>query len=61
MTIRCDRDGVRLDAFLSEQDLGLSRSALQRLLEEGQILVSGRPVKKNYKTRSGDVIDGTFP
>ena len=61
MTIRCDRDGVRLDAFLSEQDLGLSRSALQRLLEEGQILVSGRPVKKNYKTRSGDVIDVTVP
>ena len=61
MTIRCDRDGVRLDAFLSEQDLGLSRSALQRLLEEGQILVNGKPVKKNYKTRSGDVIDVTVP
>ena len=61
MTIRCDREGVRLDAFLVEQDLGLSRSALQKLLEEGQILVSGRPVKKNYKTRSGDVIDVTVP
>ena len=61
MTIRCDRDGVRLDAFLSEQNLGLSRNALQRLLEEGQVLVNGRPVKKNYKTHSGDEIDLTVP
>ena len=61
MTIPCDREGVRLDAFLVAQDLGLSRSALQKLLEEGQILVNGRPVKKNYKTHAGDTIDLTVP
>ena len=54
MTILCETEGVRLDAFLAARDLGLSRSALQKLLEDGAVRVDGRPVKKNYKTRLGD-------
>jgi 23S rRNA pseudouridine1911/1915/1917 synthase len=54
MTILCDRDGLRLDAFLAEQDLGLSRSALQKLLDSGAVTLNGKTVKKNYKTHAGD-------
>ena len=32
MTILCDRDGLRLDAFLADSHLGLTRSALQKLM-----------------------------
>lgn len=61
MKILCDITGVRLDAFLSEQETGLSRSAAQKLVENGNVLVNGSPVKKNYKTRAGDEIDLTVP
>ncbi len=61
MRILCDREGVRLDAFLAAQDLGLTRSALQKLLESGSVLVDGTPAKKNYRTRTGDQIELTVP
>ena len=61
MTILCETEGVRLDAFLAARDLGLSRSALQKLLEDGAVRVDGRPVKKNYKTRLGDAIEIEIP
>ena len=61
MTIRCDTAGLRLDAFLAEQGLGLTRSAIQKLMEAGEILVGGVSVKKNYKTRAGDEITLELP
>ncbi len=61
MTILCDAAGVRLDAFLPEQMPDLSRSAVQKLLESGDILVNGGPVKKNYRTRAGDEITVNLP
>lgn len=60
MTILCETEGVRLDAFLAEQ-ADLTRSAVQKLLEHGGILVNGTAVKKNYKTRLGDEIALTLP
>lgn len=61
MTIRCDREGLRLDAFLSDTLEGQSRSAVQNLLEQGCILVNGKISKKNYKTRLGDTISVDLP
>ena len=61
MTILCEEAGLRLDAFLAEAQLGLTRSALQKLMEAGAITVNGSPVRKNYKTRSGDLIEVTPP
>lgn len=61
MTLRCDQDGVRIDAFLAAAVPELSRSAAQQLLEKGQVFVSGTPVKKNYKTRMDDEITLELP
>ncbi len=61
MTILCDRDGLRLDAFLADSHLGLTRSALQKLMETGAVTVNGAPVRKNYKTHAGDRIEVTPP
>ena len=49
--------GVRLDAFLAERIEGWSRSRLQRLIENGDVLVNEKPVKASYKLRDGDEID----
>ena len=53
--------GERLDAFLARSVEGLTRSAAQRLLEEGAVTSGGRPLKKSEKTASGQVIEVVLP
>ena len=53
--------GIRIDAWVSEQMPELTRSAAQRLLAEGMILVNGKAPKKNYKVNAGDTITVTIP
>jgi 23S rRNA pseudouridine1911/1915/1917 synthase len=47
-------DTARLDRFLAERLAELSRSAVQRLIDHGQVTVNGEPVKASYKVRAGD-------
>lgn len=53
--------GLRLDKYLTDKLPEYSRSYIQKLLEDGQILVNGRPSKSNYKLRNGDMITVTIP
>ena len=53
--------GERLDAFLARSVEGLTRSAAQRLLEEGAVTGGGRPLKKSEKTAPGQVIQVVLP
>ena len=48
---------TRLDAYLTTQIDGWSRSRLQRLIEDGDVLVNGRTVKPAYKLRPEDEIE----
>ena len=52
-----DESGKRLDAFLAEQVEGWSRSRLQRLIDNGDVLVNEKEAKPSYKVREGDEID----
>jgi len=61
MTLFADVDGERLDAFLARSADGLTRSAAQRLMEEGCVLLRGRPGKKNDKLNIGDEVSVTLP
>ena len=61
LTLLSDRAGERADAFLARCVPDLTRSAAQRLLEEGAVTLAGRPVKKNYKTMEGDVLEVALP
>ncbi len=57
-----DKDaGIRLDRFLSEKPELPSRSYLQRLIGEGQVLVDRRPVKSNYRLQAGKEITVSVP
>ena len=60
-TLIADRAGERADAFLARTVPDLTRSAAQRLLEEGAVTVNGVAVKKNYKTNPGDQVVFTLP
>lgn len=61
MTLIADRAGERLDAFLARSELGLSRSAVQKLMEEGCVRLSGKPGRKNDRLNVGDVVEVTLP
>ena len=49
--------GERIDRWLVENVEELTRSSVQRLIEEGCVLVNQKPTSKNYKLRLGDVVD----
>lgn len=53
--------GKRLDAFLAENMEGKTRSAIQKLMEQGKVLVNGNPGSKNYKLKAGDAIQVEVP
>ena len=61
MILHADAGGERLDAFLARCVEGLTRSSAQRLLEEGNVRLNGRPAKKNDKLKPGDEISVTLP
>ena len=53
--------GIRIDRYLSEQMPELSRSYVQKLIKDKRVLISGNPVKANYKVAAGDVIELKLP
>lgn len=56
-----EQTGERIDRFLSAQDTGLTRSAVQKLIEDGGVTVGGKNVAKNYKLRNGDKVEIIIP
>lgn len=52
--------GERIDRFLSDSQ-DLTRSFLQKILKEGEVIVNGKSVKSNYKLRKGDRIEFEIP
>ena len=61
MILYADIPGERLDAFLARCAESMSRSAAQKLIEEGQVLRNGKKGKKNDKLNPGDAIEYTVP
>ena len=50
-------EGKRLDAFLSEKIEKWSRSRLQKLIDEADVLVNQKQSKSSYKIRANDEIE----
>ncbi|MBM6722400.1 RluA family pseudouridine synthase [Pseudoflavonifractor phocaeensis] len=61
LRLKVDAPGQRADQFLAAALPQLTRSAAQKLLEEGAVTLNGRPVKKNYKTAPGDELVVVLP
>ena len=61
MTLTADTSGERLDAFLARSMEGMSRSAVQRLIEDGNVLRGGKRCRKNDRLELGDVLTVTLP
>ena len=61
MILTADISGERLDAFLARRGENLTRSAAQKLIDEGQVRVNGKPGKKNNRLAPGDQVEYTIP
>ena len=60
-TVTGEGEASRLDAFLSAQLDGLSRSHIQKILKGGGVLVNGRPQKSSYRVAPGDQVELEVP
>jgi hypothetical protein len=57
-TVGTEDDGERVDVVITTRAPSLSRTKVQRLLEQGHVTIAGQIVKKtNHRLRSGDVIE----
>ena len=46
----------RLDKFILEQDLKITRSYIKKLIEDGNITVNGKIEKSGYSLKEKDVV-----
>jgi len=51
-----EEGSVRLDKQIAKLNNELSRMAIQRMIDDGQIQVNGKTVKPSYKVNIGDII-----
>ena len=61
MILYADTADERLDAFLARNVEGMTRSSAQKLLEDGCVLLCGKPGKKNSRLKPGDEIRLALP
>jgi 23S rRNA pseudouridine1911/1915/1917 synthase len=60
-TIDDAQQGSRLDSFLAASIAEISRTRLQRAIEDGDVLVNDRPAKSSYRLRLGDRLEIDLP
>ena len=60
-TVTADRPNERADQLLARVVDGLTRSAAQKLLEEGRVSANGKPLKKNARPDVGAVLAVDIP
>jgi 23S rRNA pseudouridine1911/1915/1917 synthase len=61
VVLRVEELAERLDRHLAQELEGVSRSAAQRLIRRGAVLVNSAPAKASYKLETGDVIRVELP
>jgi 23S rRNA pseudouridine1911/1915/1917 synthase len=55
------KEKERLDKFLTQNIVSLSRTRLQKLIEDGQVLVNGKPVKASHLVLPGEKVEVFIP
>lgn len=54
-------ESTRIDQYLAVQYPDYSRSVIKKVIDDGGVVVNGKPVKASYKVRSGDHVKITLP
>ena len=61
LTVAPEDEGARLDSYLASCVQGISRSAFQRLIEDGCVTVDGSPSRPSQKVKAGEVVRYSVP
>jgi len=56
LVVNAESSGERLDSYIASNVDGLSRTAVKRLIEEGNIKINEKDQKVSYKVQENDVI-----
>jgi len=56
-----DMEGERLDSFVAEVLVDLSRSTVQNLIKAGQVRVDGKKVRPSYRVGQGQQVEVELP
>ena len=59
--VKNEDKGKRLDRYVTEQNAEITRTAVQRLIDEKNILVNGKEQKVSYKVNENDVVEVEIP
>ncbi len=54
--IKKEEQGIRIDKIIGNIEKDISRTTIQRMIEQGNILVNGKKVKTSYKVVEEDLI-----
>ncbi len=58
--VHVSEEGQRIDTFLA-QKTGITRSQIQKYIEQGDVLVHGNSIKQNYRVKAKDLISLIMP
>jgi 23S rRNA pseudouridine1911/1915/1917 synthase len=61
LVVAAEDAGMRLDKYLASRLTDLSRTQVQRLIQEGQAAAANGPASVNYRVREGETIDLHVP
>lgn len=59
--ITAEESGERIDALLARALPSMSRSQIQKLLEQGMVTLNGRELKKNFRCSAGERYEVLLP
>ena len=59
--ITAEESGERIDALLARALPSMSRSQIQKLLEQGMVTLNGRELKKNFRCSAGESYEVLLP
>lgn len=60
-TVDSDNRQARIDKYLSDCMQDTSRSYIQKIIKDGNVVVQGKPVKANYKVSQDEVVTVQVP
>jgi 23S rRNA pseudouridine1911/1915/1917 synthase len=59
--VKEEHHGIRIDKYLSTIQDDLTRSYIQKLIEDGRINLDEKPVKSNFKVKTGQTVQIILP
>lgn len=54
--IKKEEENIRIDKIIGNIEEDISRTTIQRMIDEGNILVNDKKVRPSYKVAEGDLI-----